>query len=362
VTPPTGGSITGTVFNDANGDGVQDDGELGISGVSVYIDATNVGVFKSGDLETTTNSSGVYSFTGLAAGTYIVRQIIPTNDKQTAPTNGFGNHVTLTANQAATGANFGDESTTVVTPPTGGSITGTVFNDANGDGVQDNGEVGIAGVSVYIDATNAGVFKTGDLETTTNSSGVYSFTGLAAGTYLVRQILPSGDKQTAPSNGFGNHVTLAANQAATGANFGDEGTTVVTSPSLLGTISGTVFDDANGNGKLDSGEVGIAGVTVYIDLTNAGSFKVGDIETTTDSSGDYSFSGLPAGTYVVREILPSGDKQTAPASANTITLTAGQIVTAANFGDESTVTPVVVAAPASVIDGSIDSDLNLPAV
>jgi hypothetical protein len=137
---------------------------------------------------------------------------------------------------------------------------------------------------------------------------------------------------------------------------------VVTSPSLLGTISGTVFDDANGNGKLDSGEVGIAGVTVYIDLTNAGSFKVGDIETTTDSSGDYSFSGLPAGTYVVREILPSGDKQTAPASANTITLTAGQIVTAANFGDESTVTPVVVAAPASVIDGSIDSDLNLPAV
>jgi uncharacterized protein (DUF2141 family) len=268
--------------------------------------------------------------------------------------------VTLAANQAATGENFGDENTIIVVAP-GGSITGTVFNDANGNGVQDSGELGIAGVTVFIDPYNTGVFTSGDLETTTNASGVYSFTGLAAGTYVVRQILPSGDKQTLPTLGYGNHVTLATNQAATGANFGDEATSVVTSP-LLGTISGTVFNDANGNGKLDSGEVGIAGVTVYIDLTNAGSFKVGDIETTTDASGDYSFSGLPAGTYVIRQILPSGDKQTAPSGANSITLTAGQIVTTANFGDESTVNPVVVAAPASIIDGSLGSDLNVPTV
>jgi len=360
VPPPTGGSITGTVFNDANGNGKLDSGELGIAGVTVYIDPSNSGVFKTGDLETTTNASGVYSFTVLAAGTYIVRQILPTGDKQTAPASGFGNHVTLAANQAATGENFGDENTIIVVAP-GGSITGTVFNDANGNGVQDSGELGIAGVTVFIDPYNTGVLTSGDLETTTNASGVYSFTGLAAGTYVVRQILPSGDKQTLPTLGYGNHVTLAANQAATGENFGDEATTVVTSP-FLGTISGTVFDDANGNGKLDSGEVGIAGVTVYIDLTNAGSFKVGDIETTTDSSGDYSFSGLPAGTYVIRQILPSGDKQTAPSGANSIALTAGQIVTTANFGDESTVNPVVVAAPASIIDGNLGSDLNMPAI
>src|ERR1700691_6196457 len=67
------------------------------------------------------------------------------------------------------------------------NISGTVFNDANGNGVQDSGEAGIAGATVYIDSSNAGVFKVGDLETTTNSSGVYSFAGLAPGTYITRQ-------------------------------------------------------------------------------------------------------------------------------------------------------------------------------
>src|SRR5580692_5371253 len=105
------------------------------------------------------------------------------------------------------------------------NISGTVFNDANGNGKQDSGEAGIAGVTVYIDSSNAGVFKVGDLETTTNSSGVYSFTGLAPGTYLTRQILPGGAKQTVPASGFGNHVTVTAGQTAS-ANFGDEGAAV----------------------------------------------------------------------------------------------------------------------------------------
>jgi uncharacterized delta-60 repeat protein len=323
---PTG-TISGVIYNDANGNGKLDTNEAPIAGLPVYIDTTNTGAFKTGDPQTTTNSAGVYTFAGLAAGTYIVRQILPSGDKQTFPTNNFGNHVTLTARQVVTNANFGDQHTA----PILGSITGTVFNNINGNGKIDSGELGIANVTVYIDTTNAGLFKTGDPQTTTNSSGLYSFTGLAAGTYIVRQILPTGDKQILPTLGFGNHITLAAGQAVTNTNFADQKNAVP-----LASISGTVFNDANGNGVQNAGELGISGVVLYIDLDNAGVFQTGDPKTTTNSADVYSFSGLAAGTYIVRQVLPAGDKQTSPTNGfgNHVTVASGQAATGANFGDK----------------------------
>ena len=317
------GSISGTVFADTNANGIQDSGETGIPGVTVFIDVANAGVFKTGDPQTTTNSSGNYTFTGLAAGTYIVRQILPTGDKQTFPTNGFGNHVTLAARQVVTTANFGDQKMA------SGVIAGVVFNDINGNGKQDNGENGIGGVTVYIDLTNAGVFKTGDPQTiTANTTGVYNFTGLAAGTYIVRQMIPTGDKQILPTNGFGNHVTITAGQILTGNNFADQ---QINSAS----ITGIVFDDANGNGKEDNGEIGITNLVLYIDLDNAGLFQTGDPQATTDTSGVYLFSNLAGGTYIVRQMLPKGDTQTTPANnfGNHVTVAARQMSRGNNFGD-----------------------------
>jgi uncharacterized delta-60 repeat protein len=322
---PTG-TISGTVYNDANGNGKLDSGEAPIAGVSVYIDTANAGVFKAGDPQTTTNSAGVYTFAGLAAGNYIVRQMLPSDDKQTFPTLGYGNHVTLAARQVVTNANFGDQKIA------SGVIAGVVFNDINGDGKQNAGENGIGGVVIYLDLTNAGVLKTGDPQTTTNSFGGYTFTGLPAGAYIVRQILPGGDKQIFPTLGYGNHVTLASGQAVTNANFADQSTAVAPA-----SISGTVFNDANGNGIQDSGELGIAGVVLYIDLDNAGVFQTGDPESTTNSSGVYSFTGLSAGTYIVRQVLPASDMQTSPTKGygNHVTVAAGQSATGANFGDKA---------------------------
>ena len=80
----------------------------------------------------------------------------------------------------------------------------------------------LGGVTVYNDATNAGAFVSGDLTAVTNASGVYSFSGLAFGLYIVRQIPPSGDTQTTPTGNLGIHINLAANQASTGDNFGDK--------------------------------------------------------------------------------------------------------------------------------------------
>ena len=209
--------ISGTVFDDANGDGIQDNGEKGLAGVQVYVDQGNVGYFVAGDPTATTNSTGGYTFSGLAPGNYVIRQVLPFGYVQTAPGNGLGHHVTLGA-VALTGENFGDKPVAA----SAATVTGTVFNDANGDGIQDNGETGLGGVQVYADLGNVGYFVTGDPTTTTNATGGYTLAGLAAGNYIIRQVPPVNYGQTFPLNGLGHHVTVAAGQVLAGQNFGDE--------------------------------------------------------------------------------------------------------------------------------------------
>ena len=77
-----------------------------------------------------------------------------------------------------------------------------------------------------------------------------------------------------------------------------------TAAAATGSISGTVYNDANINGTQDTGEAGLSGVTVFIDLNNDGTLDSGDPTTTTDSSGNYSFSGLFTGVDLKVEVQP----------------------------------------------------------
>jgi hypothetical protein len=53
-----------------------------------------------------------------------------------------------------------------------------------------------------------------------NASGVYTFTGLAAGTYRIRRAdVPGGFKLSVPSSGFYD-ITLSSGQSVTGKNIG----------------------------------------------------------------------------------------------------------------------------------------------
>jgi hypothetical protein len=337
--------ISGTVFQDDNGDGSQDDGEIGIGDVQVYADLGNVGYFVNADPTATTNGNGVYTFQGLASGNYIVRQMLPSGYKQTYPANGLGLHVTLDGERYNPPQNFGDQSTQGAQS----YINGTVFDDANGDGIQDNGETGIAGVQVYADLGNVGYFVTGDPTFTTIAGGYYTLSNLNAGNYIIRQILPSGYVQTAPSGGLGIHLTLPANYTLTGENFGDK-----TAATPTATITGTVFNDANGDGTRDNGETGLAGVQVYADLGNVGYFVTGDPTTMANATGGYTLSGLSAGNYIIRQVRPLGDAQTTPANGlgRHVTVSAGQTLAGQNFGDKS------AAAPPAIITGTVFNDAN----
>lgn len=84
--------------------------------------------------------------------------------------------------------------------PQNASISGTVFKDGNGDGSQNGSDPGYSGVIVNLRSGSCG--STSLTVTSSNSSGGFSFTGLAAGTYCVSVSIPQscGDYSIATTN------------------------------------------------------------------------------------------------------------------------------------------------------------------
>jgi len=322
-------SISGTIFNDGNKNGALDAGDTKLSARKMYIDANDNGKLDSGEKTTTSNAGGVYTFTGLAAGTYRVRRAdTPAGYTTTTPVGGFVD-VTLSAGQAVTGENFGAVLGTVNN--NAGSISGTVFNDGNKNGALDAGDARLSARKMYIDANNNGKLDSGEKTTTSNASGVYTFSNLAAGTYIIRRAdTPAGYTTTTPAGGFAS-VVLSSGQVVTGEDFG---AVLGTVNNNKGSISGAVFNDVNKDNKFDAGDTLLSARKIYIDANNNGKLDAGEVSTTSNASGVYTFAGLAAGTYIIRRAdTPAGYVYTDPISGfYSITLAAGQIVAGKDIG------------------------------
>jgi subtilisin-like proprotein convertase family protein len=101
-------------------------------------------------------------------------------------------------------------------------------------------------------------------------------------------------------------------------------------------ISGQKFNDLNADGIKQAGEPGLAGWTIFLDTDNDGTLDTGETSTTTDTSGNYRFANLSAGTYHVREVLQTGWLQSRPGGPDfrhTVTLANGQLVADRDFGN-----------------------------
>jgi uncharacterized delta-60 repeat protein len=91
-----------------------------------------------------------------------------------------------------------------------------------------------------------------------------------------------------------------------------------------GSIAGTLWNDANGNGQVDGGEAALAGRTAFLDQNRDGVLDNGETWTTTAADGSYAFKGLPAGSYNVAQVLPAGWQSSPATSTDTaVTLAAG---------------------------------------
>ena len=280
-----GATLTGTVYFDADLSGDRQPGEPGLAGVTV----TLTGADADGNPVTrtaATDATGTYTFANLAAGTYNLTETQPAsyNDGPESLGTAGGQlippdliaEIDLAAGATGSGYDFAE---------VGVPVSGTVFRDDDRDGTPQAGEPGVPGVTVELRDGNGVVVRT----TTTAPDGSYSFTNVPPGQYtVVEQQPPAYGSSTANVI----PVDLRAGSVA-GADFGD----------TLGSLSGTVFADTNGNGTRDPGEAGIPGVT----LTLAGTDLAGNavtLTTTTDANGNYTFANVPAGTYSLTETQP----------------------------------------------------------
>ena len=302
-------SISGVKFNDLNGNGVRDPGEPGLAGITVFLDTNNNGVLDPGEVFTTTDTNGNYTFTNLAPGTYSVREVEPAGSTQTTANPA---DIVVTSGTVVSGVLFGNFQLA--------SISGVKFNDLNGNGIRDPGEPGLAGITVFLDTNNNGVLDPGEASTTTDANGNYTFTNLAPGTYRVREVEPAGSIQTTANP---SDIVVSSGNNITGVLFGNF---------QLASISGTKFNDLNGNGVRDPGEPGLAGITVFLDTNGNGVLDPGEVSTTTDANGNYTFTNLAPGTYRVREVEPAGSIQTTANPAD-IVVTSGAVVSGVLFGN-----------------------------
>lgn len=204
-----------------------------------------------------------------------------------------------------------------ITSVTVDSIDGTVFTDVNGNGAFDSGEPGLAGRTVFIDRDGSGVPDANNPSTATGAGGSYSFSSLPSGTYTLREVVPTNSSLTTPLQ----TVTVIAGQTTSGVNFGER-------PA----IEGTVFSDANKDGELDGGELGVSGRTVLLNIDGSGVPDANNPSTTTNSNGVYYFSNLTPGSYTVDEVVPSGVTLTTSASATAVVKT-GLTALGVNFGE-----------------------------
>ncbi|MDQ5858749.1 MAG: SpaA isopeptide-forming pilin-related protein, partial [Acidobacteriota bacterium] len=304
---PLTGTIGGLKFNDVNGNGVRDAGEPGLSGVTIRV------IDAAGSVRTaTTDATGAFSVTGLPAGAYVVSEIVPTGFIQTAPAAPGTFTQTLTAGQTVANLLFGNRAAV-------GMVTGNKFNDVNGNGVRDAGEPGLAGVTIRL-TDASGVVRT----TTTDATGAFSFSDVGAGAYVVSEVVPAGFVQTAPAAPGTIAITIAAGGNSSGLLFGNRAST---GPADIGSITGRKILDFNGNGILDAGDRGFEGIVFQL-RDASGALRTA----TSNANGDFTFSNLPAGTYVLTEVLPENFFQTFPGSPETpgnytITITTGQTVT-----------------------------------
>jgi len=327
-----GQGLTGFVYADLNNNGIKDAGEPGIPVVIVTLSGTTFDnvtdvctAINPNPCSVKTDASGAYSFIGLPASNAAGYTI--TEQSQAAPplsnyldgaetVGSLGGNITvndrisaivLVVGQFGTNYNFGERA---------GSITGTVYHDANDNGVMDGGESGIAGVTITLSGTTSSGANVCTVipscVTATNGAGIFSFQGLPSGTYTLTETQPVdyADRTTTAGSAGGavtgttiSSIVLPAGVSASGYLFGEK----------LGSLNGFVFTDANNDGIKDPGDTGIGSVTLTLSGLTASGVNVcttiPSCTTTTAADGSYSFSGLRNSNgagYTITETQPGG--------------------------------------------------------
>ena len=320
-----GGTLSGTIYNDADAWWSFNDGDKPFEGVTVRLldaDGNPVKDSSGADITTKTDADGKYTFTRLPLGSYKV-EVVPGEAKVDGTdvnladykqTYGYGSStsrsqvgqgklVTPAPIELTAGAPNATKIDFAFVKPV--SLGNFVWFDANKDGIQDTDEVGVAGVTVTLDGQldmDVVVDADGNLvkPVTTDANGKYLFTNLLPSDYGVTFTIPAGYYETVRTAGDDRSVDSDGAQTWLRLKQGQDDMTVDLGLIADGTIGDTLFWDVDNNGGSEpsGADKPLAGVTVKLTYTTpAGVEKT--LTTVTDENGKYSFKDLAPGDYVV---------------------------------------------------------------
>lgn len=305
------------VWRDLNDNGLQDPMEPGMPNVIVCL----YNVQGSLIAKDTTDAFGYYEFTNLNPGQYFIfvqlgtaaanyyfgKRMIGSNRKIDSDVGSSGVSQSVQINS---GTNY-DSLDVAIVPFL--SLGGFIWEDKNGNGVQEVLELGIKNVQVLLfDAVTKAQLKT----TLTDMNGRYLFTKLKSGSYFVKVSPPVNFKFTLAnvdsdltdsdidhSNGLNSSSSLILSMGLANPNL-DGGLYQCAS------ISGTVWNDVNYNSVYNSSERGINGLIVRLyNNQNQNLYAAqltGPKPGTPSYDGYYSFDCVPPGSYFIRFEYPAG--------------------------------------------------------
>jgi len=321
-------TISGRLFLDQNNNGIQNGSDTALSGQTIEL-------LDSADLlirTVVTDANGDYSFAGLAPNTYSIRQPNqPANSnsgKTIAGTVGNGgtagtgtvpnttpskiSNIILPPNTITSGNNFAEI-------PNTKTISGSVFLDYDNNHVQNGNDYGLNNVILNltgIDSNGNSVSAT----TTTNSSGIFEFSGLPEGTYTITQnSQPNGTTNgttTAGDSGSGSNPTATTSQIT---NIVLDSATLISSGHNFAEIPNNAVDLTiqKTHSPTSFGEGSTTGVFTLA-VKNIGTTPTSGLITVIDN--------LPAGMTIAAPAAGSGWNCSGAIGASNVTCTSSNIV------------------------------------
>lgn len=293
---------------DTDGDGIPDKYEAAISG-TVKDDAGNalsgatLELFNSASTSlgtVTSGADGSFKFENVPPGTgYKVVETDPAGYASDSDSQG-GNDNTVENIEAHYAYN--SCSVAFVDKREVGTISGSVMEDTDGNGI---GDVALTGVQLALLDSNGNPVTDNNgnpITTMTNANGSFSFENVPTGTgYQVVETDPNNLVSSSDTEGANDNritgINVVAGQENGGNNFVD------VKPVSIG---GKVLADENANGTADTPLQG-----VVVNLLDGNGNPVLDsngnpITTMTNASGEYVFEGLKPGSYQIQQVQPNG--------------------------------------------------------
>ena len=198
------------VWEDMDRNGIQAINEFGIPGVTVILYQNNVEIER-----TTTADNGMYMFSGLKPGAYVVGFETPDEFIITFTDRGGNDNLDsdinmITGRSPVIDLGIGESNKTIDAGFYKTAALGDyVWMDDNANGIQDDNESGIPGVKVDL-LTDNGIFIS---STTTDGLGNYGFVNLAPGKYRIRVNAPEGYGATIQNAGTSDFKDSDISQA-----------------------------------------------------------------------------------------------------------------------------------------------------